>query len=87
VGRRWLAARRAANLVPIEHAQRVPAHDLVDRVGLEPGEEPLGDLAAVRPGAVGVGIVGLERDLFGSDGVEGGEAGGVVEEAAVDAPQ
>ena len=79
-----LAVSGSTQLDP-EEPHRVAAHDLVHEVVVEAGEQPLGDFLAVRPRAVGVRVVGLERHLVGADRVDRREPGGVVEEAAVDA--
>src|SRR5947207_6989639 len=79
------AAGGASVQTELKELDRVVAHDLAHEVVAQSREELLRHRLAVGPCAVGVRIVGLERHLVGADGIEGGEAGGVVEEASVHA--
>src|ERR687897_1866572 len=79
------AAGGASAQTELEELDRVVAHDLAHELVVEPAEELLRHRLAVGPCAVGVRVVRLERHLVGADGIEGGEPGGVVEEAAVHA--
>src|ERR1700683_5346288 len=77
---RWLRSRA----LQAEHLDGVPAHDLVD-VGIAQVAHHLPrHRAGLRPGRVGVRIVGLECDAIRSDGAERVQPVLVAEKAAVD---
>src|SRR5689334_22717340 len=72
--------------VQLQHPDRVAPHELVDRLVVEPLHVVLGDGSGLGPGGVDVGVVGFEGGVVDADGVEGGDAVPVTEEAAEDLP-
>src|SRR3954447_18837507 len=63
-------AGRASDAIEREHLDRVAAEHLVDDVVGQPGDHLLGVRLAVRPGRVGVRVVGLEADVVLADRLE-----------------
>jgi len=74
---------RARQMIEAQQAYRVPTCDLVDRELVKVTELLSGGLPGVRPGAVRVGIVGLEDDIVAPHLIDERNAHGVFEEAAV----
>src|SRR4051794_21535436 len=69
-----------------EHADGVPARALVDGLVVEIRDLLLEQLPRVRPGGIGVRVVGLERHVVDTDAVQRLQPVPVAEEAAEDLP-